>query len=312
MPLSRRWPLSLALSTAVSLAGQAFAQAESAPPRPAVQECARAYESSQEHRSTGAISAARLEFERCRRDDCPEFIREDCSRWSKELEAEQPTVIFAAKRGSRVLTQVRVSVGDRVLVEQLSARAITLDPGEYDFRFETTEGGLAVLHALIQPGNKDRLVQVEFAPLTRSPATRSKSAAIASAGASAHSAARPEPAAAPTKTATAAPSRVLPWTLLAVGAASIGAGAALSFSGHSDELQLRETCSPHCTDAQVAPVHTKYLLSNISFGAGLVSLSAAAYFFLRHSDSEPAAAGTVPVTVVASPNSFQASYGARF
>ena len=308
--MSGRWRLSIALSTLVSFGGQTSAQADSAPPRPALQECARAYENSQEHRSTGAISAARLEFERCRRDDCPEFIRNDCSRWSKEVEAEQPTVIFVAKRGSRFLTKVRVSLGDRVLVEQLDARPVALDPGEYDFRFETAEGGLVVQHALIQAGNKDRLLQVEFAPLARSHAAGSKSAATAGAAAATRRPAQAEPAATPS--GSAPQPRVLPWALLAVGAASIGAGAALSFSGHSDEVELRDVCSPHCTDAQVAPVHTKYLLSNISFGLGLVSLSAAAYFFLRHSDSEQAAAGTLPVTVVASPSSIQASYGARF
>ena len=196
------------------------------------------------------------------------------------------------------------------MVERLNERAVELDPGEYDFRFETAEGSVVVQHALIQAGNKDRLLQVEFAPLARSHPPRSKSAATPRAAAAAHGPTQAETAATPS--GSASQPRILPWALLAVGTASIGAGAALSFSGHSDEVELRDLCSPHCTDAQVAPVHSKYLLSNISFGVGLVSLSAAAYFFLRHSDSEQAAAGTLPVTVTASPSSIQASYGARF
>ena len=64
--------------------------------------------------------------------------------------------------------------------------------------------------------------------------------------------------------------------------------------------------------AQVQPVRTKYLLSNISFGVGLVSLSTAAYLFLRQPGSERIAEGALPVTVVAGPSSVQATYGARF
>lgn len=301
---NRRWPVIVVLAL-VSLDGRAFAQAVAAPTNPAIQECARAYEDAQEHRGAGALSAARSEFERCQRVDCPQFIRSDCSRWSKEVDAEQPTVIFSAKRGTHVLTEVRVSTGARVLVERLNDQAVELDPGEYDFRFETSEGGHVVQHARIEAGNKDRLVHVEFAPAARahtaSAQPRRGHEAAATAEPSGQSAAAP-----------ATSPQVLPWALLAVGAASIGAGAGLAVSGHSEELQLRDTCSPHCTDAQVAPVHTKYLLSDISFGVGLVSLSAAAYLFLSHSDAEHTADGALPVTVVASPSSVQAAYGARF
>jgi hypothetical protein len=301
-----RWPMSVFLALAVSPAGHAFAQGAGAPTNPALQECARAYENSQEHRGAGAIFAARFEYERCRRDDCPAFIRNDCSRWSKEVEAQQPSVIFSAKRGTRELTDVRVSTEERVLVERLSDRAVELDPGEYDFRFETPDGGRVVLHAVIQAGNKDRLVQVEFPP-----AVQAHNAARQSAG-SPKATARAEPAAKQAAATPASGPRVLPWVFLAVGAASLGAGAGLSVWGRNEELQLRETCAPNCTDSEVQPVHTKYLLSNISFGVGLVSLSAAAYLFLRHPDSERVAERTLPVTVVAGPSSVQATYGARF
>jgi hypothetical protein len=311
---NRRWPASVALGLVASLHGQTFAQGEGTRSGAAIKECAQAYESSQVQRGAGAMFGARLELERCRRADCPEFIRSDCTRWSRELEAEQPTVIFSAKRGSRALTEVRVSTGNRILVERLSDRAIELDPGEYEFRFETADGGLAVCQALIQPGNKDRLVQVEFTASAQAHTAESQSrGSLAS-----HDAANARrPSKEQPKTASLGLAQgpgALPWILLAVGTAGIGTGAGLSVSGRSDELQLRDSCSPHCSDAQVAPVHTKYLLSNISYGMGLVSLSAAAYLFLRQPDSEPAAKGTasLPVTVVVGSGGIQAAYGARF
>ena len=309
---NQRCPVLVFLALAVSLDGRAFAQGVGAPTSSALQECARAYENSQEQRGAGAIFSARLELQRCRRDDCPAFIRSDCSRWSNEVEAQQPTVIFSAKRGSQPLTEVRVTIGDRVLVERLNERAVELDPGEYDFRFETSDGGRIVLHALIQPGNKDRLVQVEFAPSAQAQTAHVDQRPPRSA---AHSAGSAEPTVrgpAAEKRAPAAPAGVLPWVFLAVGAASLGTGVGLSVWGHNQELHLRETCAPTCTDAQVQPVSTKYLLSNISFGVGLVSLSTAAYLFLRQPGPERIAEGALPVTVVAGPSSVQATYGARF
>jgi len=304
-----RWLFRMVLALVVCLNGQAFAQGQEALTSAATRECARAYETSQVQRGAGAISSARSEFERCRRADCPEFIRNDCSRWAKELEAEQPTVILSAKRGSRMLTKVRVSIGSRVLVQQLDEQAVELDPGEYDFRFESADGGVAISHALIQAGNKDRLVQVEFDALAREPGADSP-LRVAPKAAAAHRASNQEPPTAPSEVARNP--QALPWVLLAVGAASLGTGVGLSVAGHSDELRLRETCSPRCSDAQVAPVHTKYLLSDISFGVGLASLSAAAYLFLRHPNSEPRAEATAPLAVVASASGIQAAYGARF
>ncbi|HKO50861.1 MAG TPA: hypothetical protein VJV79_24290 [Polyangiaceae bacterium] len=308
---NRRWTASLLLALVLNQSGLAFAQSGATSTGQATRECARAYENSQEYRAAGAISNARLEFERCRRDDCPAFIRSDCTRWSREAEAEQPTIIFSAKRSARELTDVRVSTGARVWIERLSGRAVELDPGEYDFRFESAEGDVVVQHALIQLGNKDRLVQVQFAQSAQAASAVAPLAMPPQILPQAGSTAR-----APKEQAAAAPisqgPRVLPWVLLAVGAASVGTGAGLGVWGRSDEAQLRDSCSPNCTDAQVQPVRTKYLLSNISFGLGLLSLSAAAYLFLRRPDSEPAAGATVPVTVVAGPSGVQAAYGARF
>ncbi|HYQ47073.1 MAG TPA: hypothetical protein VER11_34120 [Polyangiaceae bacterium] len=304
----RKWSVRVVQALLLSLAVPAFAQGEGVSTSPAVKECARAYENAQEYRSVGALSSARPELERCRRSDCPEFIRSDCSRWSQEVDAEQPTVIFSAKRGSRALTDVRVSVGNRVLSERLNDRAVELDPGEYEFRFESADGGVAVSHARIQAGNKDRLVQVEFAPAARKHSQETPPSGSPEAGP--ERPAKATPPAAPVETAPG--SGPLPWALLGVGVASVATGVGLSMSGHGDELELRETCAPRCTDAQVAPVHTKYLLSDVSYGVGLVSLSAAVYLFLSHTDSERAAQGTEPLSVVASPSGIQAAYGARF
>jgi len=160
------------------------------------------------------------------------------------------------------------------------------------------------VHARIQAFNKDRLVQVEFAPSPPTPRAAPRPAN------SVEGAATEQPSASPT---TADGGRgTLPWLLLAVGAASVGTGAGFAVWGHNSEAELRDSCAPHCTDSQVQRVHTQYLLSDISFGVGLISLSAATYLFLRHPGTQHQAHGALPVTVVASPSGLQASYGASF
>ncbi|MET0794560.1 MAG: hypothetical protein ABW061_23775, partial [Polyangiaceae bacterium] len=229
----RRWCTDFALAVALSLNGAA-AHAEGAAPSRSVQECAQAYENSQEHRRAGALSSARSEFARCEQADCPEFIRIDCARWSKEAELAQPTVVFSAKRGALDLSAVRVSVGERVLVERLQGQAVELDPGEYDFQFETAGSATITRHAVVRAVDKEQLVQVEFAGLAESsaafhPAGPSESVSKPSARE------LPRPGAGPPR----ARSRVLPWTLLAFGAASLGTGVGLSLWGRADENRLR-------------------------------------------------------------------------
>jgi hypothetical protein len=276
------------------------ARAEGSASSYALQACALAYENSQEHRRAGALSVARSELARCAQDDCPEFIRTDCAQWSKEIEAEQPTVVFAAKRGRRNLEEVRVSIGDRALAAQLPSQAIELDPGSYDIQFETPGSSAVVQHAVIRAGEKNQLVQVEFTAAPEHPAGPAPTGGA-------------PPATAEVRTELASPSagpRALPWVLLGAGAASIGVGMGLALWGQSSENQLRSTCSPNCTNAEVRSVRTKYVLGDISVGVGLVSVSVGAYLLLSGRGSEHTA--QLPVTVIADPSRVFAAYGARF
>ena len=296
MPVSAKsWPASVVLAALLSFPSVP-ASAQGGADKDSVRECARAYENSQEHRRAGELSAARSEFARCRQDDCPEFIHDDCSRWSKEAEAAQPSVLFSAKRDNRDVRDVRVSTDERVLAEQLQGQAVELDPGGYDLRFETPGSDAVVRHVMLQVGDKNHLVEVEFAPLI--PAAPS--------AVTAHS--KRSPDSAPAQSG----SQLLPWTLLAVGATSIGTGVGFALSGRNRENSLHDSCSPNCSDAQVRPVHTKYLLSDLSFGVGLLSVSLAAYLFVSNRAADPAARATMPLTVTAVPNGVLAGYGARF
>jgi len=279
-----------------------LARADKAPPSHSLQECALAYESSQEHRRAGVVSVALSEFARCSQDDCPAFMRSDCSQWSKEIVPEQPSVLFAAKRGGTNLNDVRVSIGDRVLAERLPSPAIELDVGSYDIRFEAPGSPAVVQNTIVRVGEKNRIVQVDFSsgaeltPALHEPESRSSAVPAPASDLS-------PPSEAP---------RVLPWALLAFGSASIGVGMGFAAWGHGDENHLANTCSPNCTDAQVRPVQTKYLIGDASFGVGLLSVSVAAYLFLSRGPATKSANSGLPVSIEAGPNRALATYGARF
>jgi len=271
----------------------------------ALHACARAYEQAQEQRHAGALVSARDELSRCEQNDCPAFIRSDCARWLGEVVAEQPTLLVVAKRGARELSEVRVSIGDRVLAERLSGQPIDLDPGSYDLRFETAGSAPVLRHVLVQSGQKNQRVEVAFEPLPGEAAPPSSGASAPSGSAA--------PSAGPRAIAIdARPSRVLPWTLLAVGAAGLVTGVGLDVWGRTDEQRLTDSCAPDCSDAQLRPVRNKYLIGDLSAGIGLASISLAAYLFLTSSPHEPSARAPLPLSVAVGQKSLFAGYRGQF
>lgn len=289
---------------AVSSAASRSLYAEEAE-QDALHTCARAYEQAQEQRHAGALVSARDELSRCEQDDCPAFIRSDCARWLGEVVAEQPTLLLVAKRGALELSDVRVSIGERVLAERLSAQPIDLDPGSYDLRFETAGSPPVLRHVLVQSGQKNLRVEVEFEPLPPEAVPPSARAGAAS-GASASS------TTSGTLDGNARTSRVLPWTLLAVGAAGLVSGVGLDIWARSDEQRLADSCAPDCTDAQLRPVRNKYLIGDLSAGMGLASISLAAYLFLTSPPHEPRARAPLPLSVAVGENGLFAGYRGQF
>jgi hypothetical protein len=270
----------------------------------ALHACAHAYEQAQEQRHAGALVSARDELSRCEQNDCPAFIRSDCTRWLGEVVAEQPTLLLVAKRGASELSEVRVSIGDRVLAERLSGQPIDLDPGSYDLRFETAGSAPVLRHVLVQSGQKNQRVEVAFEPLSEQP-TPSRSGGSAP-GASASLAA---PRA---LESDARRSRVLPWTLLAVGAAGLVTGVGLDLWARTDEQRLADSCSPDCSDAQLRPVRNKYFVGDLSAGIGLASISVAAYLFLTRPPLQASVRAPLPLSVAVGQNSLFAGYRGQF
>jgi hypothetical protein len=251
--------------------------------------CASAYEQAQVERKAGALIAARSTLQGCARDECPDFIRSDCSTWYGEVQEEVPTLVFTARSQGRDLSDVRITVGERVLAARIDGQVVELDPGEYDIEFRAPDTRPLTQHFVIARGERNRLLQVELEPATTPQATRREVA--------------PQPA---------QRSLLVPGIFAGVGALGIAGFAGLGAWGKADENELQGSCSPSCSPDQVSPVRTKYLLADVSLGVGVASLALGAYFFLSGGAQPRATAVQSRLAVLAAPGSASVVYGSSF
>jgi hypothetical protein len=227
--------------------------------------CLASYERSQELRRQGGLKAAKDQFALCARPSCPKALSGDCTKWLEEVNNTIPTVVVEGRDTSGGETvSVKVSVDGQVVAERLDGRSIEVDPGMHTFRYEY--GGKTLEEKLvIREGERNRKVTANFAPAST----------------------KPEPDKGPTKAAerpaaTAAPIRyerpVRPITYAAGGFALAGfAGFAFfGLQGKSKASDLKGSCAPNCTDDQVKPLKTSYLIGDIFLGVGVVSVGVAA------------------------------------
>jgi hypothetical protein len=82
------------------------------------------------------------------------------------------------------------------------------------------------------------------------------------------------------------PTPFIVYPLLGVGAlGAIGFGT-FAFLGSSKENDLKDTCSPDCTDSDKKPMKLNYLLADVSMGVGAASLIAAGVFYFTRPEKE--------------------------
>ena len=251
--------------------------------------CVAAYESAQEQRLRGSLVGAREQAATCAASSCPAFIRDDCTTWRGEIDAEVPSVTFdVTKSGARV-TKVRVTEGERVVAERLEG-AVELDPGEHSLRFEGDGTEPLTLKVVLARGEKARRVAVELAPVAAPAPT--------------------EPHAAPSE-----PERspnVVPWVLVGTGVAGVTAFTLLGAAGLSEEAKLKRTCAPSCDGKQLKSVQTKYLLADVSLAIGIGGLIAGGYLLLTDDERAAENARSFPLEVAVGPRGGVASVSGKF
>ncbi len=217
--------------------------------------CIQAYEQTQNLRRSGKLRDARTEAAKCAAESCPAVLARDCTKWLGEIDQSIPTVVFEVKSAAGdELTNVKVTVDGKPLVDKLDGKSVAIDVGQHVFRFEGGDGKSPPVEqkAVVHEGEKNKKISVTLG---------SKTAAT---------------------TPPAGGERPIPpmaFVFGGVGIVSLGVGTFFAVSGSSKESDL-DACKPSCSADRVNSVSTSYAFADVLFTAGVVSLVAAAYIYL--------------------------------
>jgi hypothetical protein len=223
--------------------------------------CIQSYEQTQTLRREGKLRDARDAATKCARDTCPAILAKDCTTWMSELESSIPTLVFDVRGpAGEEVTQVKVLLDGQPLVERIEGKSVPVDVGSHVFRFEPADGkGSPVEQRIVvHEGDRNRKISVTLGGGTPG----------------------------------AVGSRAIPLPALVfggVGVVALGVGTVFAISGSSKESDL-DACKPSCPADDVNSVSSSYAVADILLSAGVVSLAAAAVFFLTRPGASTAAA----------------------
>jgi hypothetical protein len=254
------------LAFAAVLTPTQSAWAQAAGGEDATKACVTAYESAQEHRKAEQLLKARQELRLCAAPSCPAMIQTDCMNWLGQVVDTLPSVVFSAKRGDENVFDVSVSVDGQPGVTQLDGKPVEIDPGLHTFVFERP-GAPAIEKKLIV-------------------AAREKAQVVA-VGWEAPAAAAPPPPTAPE--ASVEKERPVPplfWVFGATTVIGFGGFAGFGLAAQSTRHNLETSCSPRCSDSQVAPLKTQALLADVGVGVGAASAVGALIVFLARPERD--------------------------
>ena len=131
---------SVASLTVAVAAASSFSPAIALAADPTTADCLAASDASLKSGNEHKLRAERSQLLVCAAPSCPADIRKDCVSRVDELNGQIPTIIFAARdlSTSSDLSAVRVTMDGEVLAERLEGTALSIDPGEHTFLFETS------------------------------------------------------------------------------------------------------------------------------------------------------------------------------
>jgi hypothetical protein len=262
---------------------------------PTTVDCLSASESSLALRNQHQLRAARAQLLVCAHANCPADVRRECTRRVDEINTAIPTVVFEAKDAAgNDVSAVKVSMDGQPLVDRLEGTALSIDPGEHVFTFESPGQPTVEKKVVIREGEKDRRVVVAVG----APATGAAQGGTAAAGA------QPTPGPTrPTSTPTSGASaptedsakRTVGFIFGGVGLAGVGIGitmlvlasslsnrsdqedATVPGSGHSDHEAAAAPC-PLPVSTRTAPASTASVRITPVVGSQRAGLAVSATF----------------------------------
>lgn len=261
--------LSFVVSSPLTALGQeapAPPAAESRTPDP-VMECLGNHTEGQQLRRDGKLIESRDSFRQCSANACPSEIIRDCLGWMEEVDKQIPSVGFAVTADGVSRADVQVFIDDVQVLDKLSGRAITVNPGPHRVRVVLPPFAPFEEQVVFTEGDKFRIVDVKFTSprTTPDPVTTTPGA--------------------PTPTPAAEPVRPVPIATYVFGGIGIAAalsGGAWGISNAALRSDMENQCAPNCSDRSIGVLKQRALIADISWGVSIVSLATAAtIYFLR-------------------------------
>jgi hypothetical protein len=142
----------LGACAAASLLPRAVAAAD-----PTTADCLAASDASLKAGNEHRLRAQRQQLLVCSAASCPADIRNECVRRVDEVNAEIPTLIFEVKDpAGNDLTSVTITMDGEVLAQRLDGAALSADPGDHAFTFQTPGQPPRTRHYLLREAEKNR------------------------------------------------------------------------------------------------------------------------------------------------------------
>jgi len=203
--------------------------------------------------------AARDDLETCANASCPTIVREECATQLGRLIPRIPRVVFAARdREGHDLTDVQVHANGALLLSQLGAEGVSMNPGRYRFELVGPGGTKAEQDVLLREGEVKRRVDVVFSPsAVRADGPRQ------------------------------APAQRTIWTPPVTVSAVVAATGLAFFGFFAITGKSIESCSPDCTQREVDRLRRDYLVADVSLGVALVAAGTGAYLIWNQPRAAP-------------------------
>lgn len=279
---------------------------------PTMSDCIQANEGAIKLRADKRLRQARSQWLVCAADSCGSEISNVCKTRVAEVNAAIPTIVFEAVDGTgNALTAVKVSMDGQPLVDRLEGTAISLDPGEHTFTFQTEGQAPVEKKLVINEGQKDRPEKVVIGTPPPAAAQPSATPAPVTSAAPASSGPATEPAASTPDTGGSGWStqRWMALGLAGVGLVGVVVGAVEGLSANSSWNNSKNECSPNNCPASSRPqalsdhdsASSAATISTVGFAVGGAALVGGVVWFLlapAHDASAERAAPAASVDVV--------------
>lgn len=252
---------------------------ESAPTK---EQCVDSHHQAQRAQMEGQLVRARELSRTCTSLTCPGLIVTDCARWLYDLDQRIPSVVFEVRVDGQTNLTAAITADGNSVTEWTRGESFRLDPGEHQFRFELAPFQPVMKKVLLSEGMRYRIVEVEF----KSQSHPLPLVAIA-----------PTAPVVPPPSTSERPTPLAIYSLLGVGVLSLASFATFSVMGKSKQSSLESRCMPHCSDRDLQPMKSAYLVGDVSLGISAASLVAAGtLYFASPEKAIIPAVGIAPLT----------------